>query len=176
MAIHSTSAHTSDPLHASSGPNSYFYNYFSLGLDFFLHPETHKVLKIVLHANTPGEVEFGRYGKCRWRLRREGREGTVSSESTVCLRKLPALQLHLLQSQPPRGGRKADISDTESCRSLKSLHIWPVQIRKRRPKDNRAQEAGSGSSAACSWTAGPTRVASSSLTARPVRASLRCLQ
>lgn len=65
-------------------PNAYFFNYFSLGLDFLFHPETNKVIKVLLHSNSPGEVIFGRYNKCRWRLRKakETADG-VSSEDNV---------------------------------------------------------------------------------------------
>ena len=121
MAIHSASARTPDSLNASSGPNPYFYNYFSLGLDFLLQPETHKVLKIVLHANTPGEIEFGRYRKCRWRLRRDGKEGAVSSESTVRLLELPAPRLQP-QLQLGNGKGKANVRNAVLCRPPKSLH------------------------------------------------------
>lgn len=67
-------------------PNAYFFNYFSLGLDFLFHPESNKLIKILLHSNTPGEVLFGRYNRCRWRLKRNGQsEGVATSEDDVRL-------------------------------------------------------------------------------------------
>lgn len=64
-------------------PNAYFFNYFSLGLDFMLDPTSHRIIKIILHSNTPGEVLFGRYAKCRWRIERTGTARSVTSEDEV---------------------------------------------------------------------------------------------
>lgn len=41
-------------------------SYFNLGVDFLLDPVSHRVVKIVLHSNIPGEVGFGRYGRSGW--------------------------------------------------------------------------------------------------------------
>lgn len=64
-------------------PDSYFYNYFSLGLDFLFHPENNKVIKVLIHANIPGEVLFGRYNKCRWRIEQSDSSASVTSEDCV---------------------------------------------------------------------------------------------
>ncbi|KAL7004059.1 hypothetical protein EMMF5_006388 [Cystobasidiomycetes sp. EMM_F5] len=43
---------------ATDGPaNAYFVNYFSLGLDFLIDGMSHKVLKVVIHGNLPGEID-----------------------------------------------------------------------------------------------------------------------
>lgn len=77
LSIHSQKAGASD------APNAYFFNYFSLGLDFMLDPTSHAVVKIIMHSNTPGEVLFGRYAKCRWTLAQADSEGKVLSEDEV---------------------------------------------------------------------------------------------
>lgn len=48
-------------------------------MDFLIHPTTQRVQKIVLHSNTPGEVLFGRYAKCRWIFRRGDGEGASAT-------------------------------------------------------------------------------------------------
>lgn len=44
--------------------NPYFISHPHLGLTFLLHPTTHTLLKIILHSNLPGEVNFGRSSRC----------------------------------------------------------------------------------------------------------------
>lgn len=70
---------------SSTQPTSppYFFNYFDAGIDFLLHPETNRVMKAVLHSNTPGEALFGKYGRCRWKLQRDGSSESVTCDDTV---------------------------------------------------------------------------------------------
>ncbi|KAI5475626.1 hypothetical protein MNV49_001087 [Pseudohyphozyma bogoriensis] len=66
MSIHTTSSSTtSDP---SLLPNPYFTSYPHLGLTFLLDPTSHVLLKIILHSNLPGEVNFGRSARCFWEM------------------------------------------------------------------------------------------------------------
>jgi hypothetical protein len=70
-----------------SAQNAYFLSYFSLGFDLLIHPTTHRVLKVVLHSNLPGEVLFGRYARAHWELAfsSSGSSSEVVSESSkVC--------------------------------------------------------------------------------------------
>jgi hypothetical protein len=46
----------------------YFYNYFSLGLDFLFDALTHTVKKILLHTNFPTHFEFNLYSKCNFQI------------------------------------------------------------------------------------------------------------
>ena len=79
MSIHSTTTSVDPSLSRSSprtlfpsSPHSCFYHtanpYFishpHLGLTFLLHPTTHTLLKLILHSNLPGEVNFGRSSRC----------------------------------------------------------------------------------------------------------------
>lgn len=57
-----------------STPGSYFYAYFSHGIDFMLD-SNHHVAKVVLHSNLLGGDLFGRYARCPWVL--ETRTGST---------------------------------------------------------------------------------------------------
>ncbi|CAD6572241.1 MAG: hypothetical protein CYPHOPRED_004757 [Cyphobasidiales sp. Tagirdzhanova-0007] len=84
LSIHSASSPSPSPTASmSSCSNAYFFSYFSLGLDFLLHPTTHKVIKVIIHSNTPGESSFGRYAKCRWEIAQKRREGGVTGEDDI---------------------------------------------------------------------------------------------
>jgi hypothetical protein len=50
----------------SAGLGDYFFNYFTLGIDVLFDSERHSVTKIILHANAPGDAEFGMYEKCQF--------------------------------------------------------------------------------------------------------------
>eukprot|EP01029_Cantina_marsupialis_P017900 TRINITY_DN4042_c0_g1_i2.p1 TRINITY_DN4042_c0_g1~~TRINITY_DN4042_c0_g1_i2.p1 ORF type:complete len:394 (-),score=55.08 TRINITY_DN4042_c0_g1_i2:33-1214(-) len=50
-------------------PFDFFYNYFSLGVDFLLCAHTNTIKKIILHTNFPGHSEFNHYNRCNFRLR-----------------------------------------------------------------------------------------------------------
>jgi hypothetical protein len=63
--------------------NAYFMSYLPMGIDFLIHPTTHKVLKVVLHGNIPGEVLFGRYGRARWTVTTAVSESGVSESDKV---------------------------------------------------------------------------------------------
>ena len=59
------------PLSPSLTPtaaNPYFLSHPHLGLTFLLHPTSHTLLKIILHSNLPGEVNFGSSARCAWEL------------------------------------------------------------------------------------------------------------
>nr|CRX79075.1 hypothetical protein ls5930a1_00122 [Leucosporidium scottii] len=59
---------------SSSTANPYFVSHPHLGLTFLLHPTKHILLKIILHSNLPGEINFGRTSRCRWELVDSGGE------------------------------------------------------------------------------------------------------
>ena len=44
---------------------------------------THRVSKIILHSNTPGEALFGRYARCRWRFTSPDSVKSIGSEDTA---------------------------------------------------------------------------------------------
>lgn len=48
--------------------NPYFLSYPHLGLTFLLHATRHVLLKVILHSNLPGEVNFGRTTRCLWEI------------------------------------------------------------------------------------------------------------
>ncbi|BGP18252.1 hypothetical protein JCM10213v2_006310 [Rhodosporidiobolus nylandii] len=79
MSIHTASLHSSPSSDLS--PNPYFLSYPHLGLTLLLSSSpsssipAHALLKIILHSNLPGEVNFGRTARCLWELRREGGGG-----------------------------------------------------------------------------------------------------
>ncbi|ORY83569.1 hypothetical protein BCR35DRAFT_303447 [Leucosporidium creatinivorum] len=64
MSIHGSRS-SIDP---SLQPNAYFVSHPHLGLTFLLHPTKHILLKIILHSDLPGEINFGRTSRCRWEL------------------------------------------------------------------------------------------------------------
>ncbi|KAM0748079.1 hypothetical protein T439DRAFT_328065 [Meredithblackwellia eburnea MCA 4105] len=64
MSIHSASAQGD----AALSPNPYFISHPHLGLTFLIHPTSHTLLKIILHSNLPGEVNFGRSSRCSWEI------------------------------------------------------------------------------------------------------------
>ncbi|BGP50165.1 hypothetical protein JCM10450v2_006076 [Rhodotorula kratochvilovae] len=67
LSIHTASlgGSSSDP---SLDPNPYFLSYPHLGLTLLLASTTHILLKIILHSNLPGEVQFGRTARAAWAL------------------------------------------------------------------------------------------------------------
>ncbi|GAA5822663.1 hypothetical protein JCM3770_002859, partial [Rhodotorula araucariae] len=48
--------------------NPYFLSYPHLGLTLLLASTTHILLKIIIHSNLPGEVQFGRTARAAWAL------------------------------------------------------------------------------------------------------------
>lgn len=52
-----------------------------------LHAIKHRVMKIVLHSNLPGEAQFGRYAKCRWTVKKVGDDDGegVDESAKVCI-------------------------------------------------------------------------------------------
>jgi len=65
MRIHSNASNT-------TGYPDYFYNYFSVGIDFLIDAHTHKVKKFILHTNFPTHYEFNQYVKCNFRIQLPG--------------------------------------------------------------------------------------------------------
>lgn len=41
------------------------------------------MIKVLIHADIPGEVLFGRYNKCRWRIEQSDSSALVTSEDSV---------------------------------------------------------------------------------------------
>ena len=71
-----SSTHTKPPRAAGShglaagappSPPDYFFSYASRGLDVLFCGTTHRLRKLVLHANAPQHPEFGLYAKCNFR-------------------------------------------------------------------------------------------------------------
>lgn len=60
---------------------AYFASHFDLGMDFLLDGSTHRLLKVVVHSNLPGEALFGRYARCSWTLT------AASGQSVHCTNK-----------------------------------------------------------------------------------------
>lgn len=76
---------TTDPALHDTGTPDYFLNYFAEGLDFLMHGPTHTLRKIIVHGNSPGEIQFGTYARCQWAIVKEGKKA-VTSEDTVSIR------------------------------------------------------------------------------------------
>lgn len=94
MAIHRYLFRSPSPRSPAPESNSrqeskdqpYFLNHFDLGVDFLMSGSTHRLLKVVLHSNNPGEVLFGRYEHCPWRLSwQDDPSSEVSSSDSVSL-------------------------------------------------------------------------------------------
>ncbi|CAG5135294.1 unnamed protein product, partial [Candidula unifasciata] len=64
MKIHLPDAHR----HIRSSSADYFFNYFTLGVDFLFDAVTHRVKKFVLHTNYPGDYNFNIYCRCEFKL------------------------------------------------------------------------------------------------------------
>ncbi|CAL1539381.1 unnamed protein product [Lymnaea stagnalis] len=64
MKIHLPDAHK----HVGSGSADYFFNYFTMGVDFLFDAVTHRVKKFVLHTNYPGDYNFNIYCRCEFKL------------------------------------------------------------------------------------------------------------
>eukprot|EP00698_Gefionella_okellyi_P008550 TRINITY_DN2123_c0_g1_i13.p1 TRINITY_DN2123_c0_g1~~TRINITY_DN2123_c0_g1_i13.p1 ORF type:complete len:441 (+),score=50.16 TRINITY_DN2123_c0_g1_i13:1467-2789(+) len=63
-------------------PNeSYFYNYRRFGFDVLFTSDTHRICKIVLHTNFPGNTAFGEYNKCNFAIKL-GKKAVVTCDST----------------------------------------------------------------------------------------------
>ena len=56
-----------EPSSTHARPRSYLYCYASRGLDALFCGTTHRLRKLVLHANQPGHPDFGIYSKCNFR-------------------------------------------------------------------------------------------------------------
>ncbi len=56
--------------------HDYFYNYFSMGMDFMFDGRTHRLKKVIAYSNLPGQSEFSKYNKCAFRVVFQG--GTQS--------------------------------------------------------------------------------------------------
>jgi hypothetical protein len=52
---------------APHAPADYWYCYAGRGLDALFCGATHRLKKLVLHANAPGHPDFGLYSKCNFR-------------------------------------------------------------------------------------------------------------
>ena len=66
MQLHMDRTESSSQSTVSS--SDYFFNYFSMGIDFLFDQHTHFVKKIVLHSNFPCHFDFNRYRKCNFRI------------------------------------------------------------------------------------------------------------
>jgi hypothetical protein len=64
--------------------SAYFASHFDLGLDFLFDATTHRLLKVVLHSNLPGEALFGRYARCSWSLTAASGQTVHSSDQVRC--------------------------------------------------------------------------------------------
>ena len=74
MRIHATPQpshlqhHSSGGVGGSTTGDSFFFNYFSLGLDLLMEGRRGRVVKFVLHGNVVGSGEFAQYDKCEYAL------------------------------------------------------------------------------------------------------------
>jgi hypothetical protein len=68
--------------------NPYFIFYPHLALTLLIHPTNHTVLKIILHSNLPGEVNFGRTGKSPWLINTFEGESRSSSDSFTRIKEI----------------------------------------------------------------------------------------
>lgn len=77
--VHAAAARPGNvPSGAAPPPPDYFYSYGARGLDVLFCGASHRLTKLVLHANPPGHPDFGVYARCnfRWgRLLAAGRGG-----------------------------------------------------------------------------------------------------
>ncbi|GAA5934325.1 uncharacterized protein JCM15063_004540 [Sporobolomyces koalae] len=64
--------------------NPYFLSYPHLGLTLMCDPSRSNVLvKIILHSNLPGQVNFGRTSRCRWNLTANSRDQEQTETGSV---------------------------------------------------------------------------------------------
>jgi hypothetical protein len=49
-------------------PQRYAFNYLELGFDVVLHAVSHRILKLVLHCNSPCDANFSRYARCNFAI------------------------------------------------------------------------------------------------------------
>jgi len=54
--------------HIQARSADYFFNYFTMGVDFLFDAVTHSVKKFVLHTNYPGDFNFNIYCRCEFKL------------------------------------------------------------------------------------------------------------
>lgn len=52
---------------SAPGPPDYFYCFVERGIDVLFCGSSHRLKKLVLHANSPGHPDFGLYRKCNFR-------------------------------------------------------------------------------------------------------------
>ncbi|KAM0790133.1 hypothetical protein ACM66B_005456 [Microbotryomycetes sp. NB124-2] len=64
-------------------PNAYFWSYPQHGLTFMLDPTRHVVIKLILHSNLPGQVQFCKTSRCHWRIVRTLNETTTTTSSSL---------------------------------------------------------------------------------------------
>lgn len=101
--------------------NPYFISHPHLGLTFLLHPTSHTLLKIILHSNLPGEVNFGRCSRCSWEIvthtsERRGSAHPFSSISDLLNSTTPPSGHHLAVHSNS-GGRSESVGSVDSNRS-----------------------------------------------------------
>ncbi|SCV73735.1 BQ2448_6165 [Microbotryum intermedium] len=141
MSIHSlpdtTSSDALDPILSDLSPaNPYFLSYPSLGITLLVHGSRHYLLKVILHSNLPGEVNFGRTHRCRWAL------VDPSGARVGCEQAFTKIRLRLLGggSRPasPKGGCEEEKDDLTPKKHAKSSVEKPMIL-------DRTADGGEGS-------------------------------
>ncbi|GAA5959588.1 hypothetical protein JCM8115_003762 [Rhodotorula mucilaginosa] len=72
-AVGAPSSSFSSASKAALEPNPYFLSYPHLGLTLLISPSSHLLEKVILHSNTPGQVQFGRTARALWTIVRRRR-------------------------------------------------------------------------------------------------------
>ncbi|XP_005092092.2 UPF0183 protein C16orf70 homolog [Aplysia californica] len=81
MKIHLPDAHR----HIRARSADYFFNYFTMGVDFLFDAVTHTVKKFVLHTNYPGDYNFNIYCRCEFKLPITVEPSRLSQSQTLML-------------------------------------------------------------------------------------------
>ncbi|KDE06463.1 hypothetical protein MVLG_03247 [Microbotryum lychnidis-dioicae p1A1 Lamole] len=123
MSIHSSPDATAL---AALDPNPYFLSYPSLGITFLVHGSKHHLLKVILHSNLPGEVNFGRTHRCRWAL-------VDSSGARIgCEQPFTKVKTRLVGGSPrpgsPKGESKGEKDDLMAEKGLKGFSMEKPMI------------------------------------------------
>jgi hypothetical protein len=66
---------------SASGPADYYFCYAERGIDVLFCGSSHRLKKLVLHANAPGHPDFGLYRKCSFRVHPAGSWSLPGSSS-----------------------------------------------------------------------------------------------
>ncbi|SCZ88350.1 BZ3500_MvSof-1268-A1-R1_Chr10-2g02928 [Microbotryum saponariae] len=123
MSIHSSPDATAL---AALDPNPYFLSYPSLGITFLVHGSKHHLLKVILHSNLPGEVNFGRTHRCRWAL-------VDSSGARIgCEQPFTKVKTRLVGGSPrpgsPKGELKGEKDDLTAKKGVKGFSVEKPMI------------------------------------------------